>query len=158
MSIKKVLVAYNSYALFIQHLYEYFIACLKRDNLNTKNIDSDTADDLFNLEVNKILRIWRIGIDKGFAPSWANDRSYYEGECPEEFGKDFRNIRNSLSHADVRRISGGNRITLTEFHNKYHKYVYMLYESAQGHWSIEKLEKVELGDVTSFYQSIFKTN
>ncbi|MFF2291203.1 hypothetical protein [Peribacillus butanolivorans] len=97
-----------------------------------------------------------MAIDEGFAPSGVNERSYYEGNCPESFGQDFRDIRNSLSHADICRINGGNRITLTEFHYKYHKFVYMLYENAIAYWSIEKLEKVELGDVSSFYQSIFK--
>ncbi|MFF2291202.1 hypothetical protein [Peribacillus butanolivorans] len=57
-NIEKVLAGYNSYALFLQHLYEYFLACLKRDRGNTKNISSDDADALFNEEVNKILRNW----------------------------------------------------------------------------------------------------
>ncbi len=47
---------YNSYALFIQHLYEYLVSCMKRDRNNTKEIPNDQIDILINTEVNKILR------------------------------------------------------------------------------------------------------
>ena len=51
-----------------------------------------------------------------------NDRSFYEEPYPSDFGKNFRVIRNSLSHADFRRIDGiDERINLTEFYKKYHK-------------------------------------
>lgn len=150
------LLRYNSYALFIQHLYEYFIACLKRDYRETKEIDPVTVDVMIITEVNKILRKWREGIDGGWAPKWANHRSYYEDQCPDEFGKDFRQIRNSLSHADYRRIHGGNRITLTEFYKKYHKYVILLYYNGREWWSIQKNEKIDLGDITDFSTLIYK--
>lgn len=150
------LLRYNSYELFVQHLYEYFVACLKRSKRSTKEIPYETIDKLINFEVDKILGIWREGIDKGLAPSWANHRSYYEDKCPEDFSSDFRQIRNSLGHADFRRIHGGNRITLTQFYKKYHKYAILLYDNGHEWWSIE--EDIELGDITDFSTLIFQQN
>ena len=84
---KTSLLTYNAYAVFIQHLYEYIIACIKRDSLNTGNIPHKDTDEIINIEVEKILSSWRVGIDKGFAPKWVNDRSYYEEPCPSDLGK-----------------------------------------------------------------------
>ncbi|WP_260676137.1 hypothetical protein [Parageobacillus genomosp. 1] len=150
------LLRYNAYALFVQHLYEYFVGCIKRDSQNTKDIKGEEIDILINAEVEKILRNWRLAIDNGYAPPWANHRSYYEDTCPPEFGKDFRNIRNSLSHADYRRIHGGNRITLSEFYKKYHKYAMLLYQNGLEWWSIQKFDKIELGDITAFSRLIYQ--
>jgi hypothetical protein len=147
---------YNSYGLFIQHLYEYFIACIKRDFKDTKGIPHDVSDALINLEVEKILGNWRFKINKGIAPNWVNDISYYEDSCPKDFGKDFRQIRNSLSHADYRRINGGNRITLSEFFKKYHKYIMLLYQNGREWWSIQDFNEIDLGDITEFNQQIYK--
>ena len=72
-----------------------------------------------------------------------------------DFGENFRVIRNSLSHADYRRIDGINeRITLTDFYKKYHKYVMLLFDSGRAWWSIDKMGEIELGDVTAFNRSI----
>ena len=85
-----------------------------------------------------------------FAPKRANHRSYYEDNCPIVFGRDFRNIRNNLAHVDYRRINGGNRITMTEFYKKYHKYIILLYDNGRKWWDITQLENIELGDITDF--------
>lgn len=151
---KTKLLRYNSYALFVQHLYEYFVACLKRSFHNTEEIHYEKIDKLLNFEVDKVLSNWRDGIDGGWAPSWANHRSYYEDKCPENFGSDFRQIRNSLGHADFRRIHGGNRITLTQFYKKYHKYAVLLYHNGREWWSLD--ENIELGDITDFSTLIFQ--
>ena len=60
------LMTYNAYALFLQHLYEYFQGCIKRDIRDTSNVPHETIDALINNEVEKILRIWRQEIDNGF--------------------------------------------------------------------------------------------
>lgn len=145
---------YNAYALFVQHLYEYLLACFKRDYQNTKDIPYNQTDKLINIEVNKILRNWTDGIDNGYAPEGANHKSFYDVECPEDFGTMFRQMRNSVSHADSRRIDGGNRITLTEFYLKYHKFAYLLYDNALYWWQID--ENVEMGDVTNFNKAIYE--
>ncbi|WP_277587544.1 hypothetical protein [Psychrobacillus antarcticus] len=148
--IKQSLLRYNAYSLFVQHLYEYFVSCVKRERKDTRDIPGDEVDILIVAEVDKILRNWLISIDNGYAPSWANSRSYYETPCPKDFGNEFRNIRNSLSHADYRRIHGGNRITLSDFYKKYHMYVMLLYDNGIEWWSIENFDEIELGDITEF--------
>jgi hypothetical protein len=154
-SIKQNILIYNSYALFVQHLYEFFIACLKRDRMSTDNISYQEIDVLINHEINKIFNSFLLLIDKGVAPSWVNDRTYYDEKCPEDFGRHFRYIRNSLSHADYRRITGETRITLPDFYKKYHKYVILFYQRCREHWSIENREKdVDLGEVTNFMNII----
>lgn len=141
---------YNAYSLFIQHLYEYFQGCLIRDCLDTRKIPHETIDLLVNNEVNKILNIWRTLIDIGKAPSWANDRNYYEGTVPDEFGLHFRNVRNNVAHVDYRRVDGGNRITLTNFFDRYHKYIMLLYYNGREWWDISGSEELDFGDITSF--------
>lgn len=145
---------YNAYALFVQHLYEYLLACFKRDRKNTVDILHNESDKLINFEVDKILRNWVNLIDHGYAPKWANHKSFYDVECPENFGNMFRQMRNSVSHADIRRIDGGDRITLTEFYLKYHKFAYLLYDNALYWWRING--DVDMGDVTSFNKEIDK--
>ncbi|URJ58877.3 MULTISPECIES: hypothetical protein [Paenibacillus] len=144
------LMTYNAYSLFIQHLYEYFKGCVTRSRENTGNISFEVIDSLMNREVNKILKNWRDAIDNNYAPKWANDRSYYEDVCPENFGRDFRNIRNNVAHVDFRRINGGSRITLTQFYKDYHKYAILLFYNGRDYWSISDYGDLDFGDITSF--------
>lgn len=144
------LMVYNAYSLFIQHLYEYLKGCFMRDRLDTSNIPHNEIDKLMKFEAEKMLNIFKILIDIGKAPDWVNERSYYEDEVPDEFGLHFRSIRNNVAHVDVRRIDGGNRITLTDFFKKYHKYIMLLYNNGREWWSLEGEEGLDLGDITSF--------
>lgn len=148
---------YNAYALFTQHLYEYIVACLKRDRRDTGKIDFEILDNAINLEVEKILRLKRLTIDNKYAPQWENDRNYYEVSCPENFGSDFRQVRNSLGHVDYRRIVSANRILLSEFYINYHKFIMLLFNFAEESWSLDKIEKLDLGDVTDFNVAILKS-
>lgn len=148
------LMVFNAYSLFIQHLYEYLKGCFIRDRLDTSNIPYDQIDKLMNFEAGKMLNIWRILIDIGKAPEMANERSYYEVEVPEEFGFHFRSVRNNVAHVDVRRIDGGNRITLTDFYNTYHKYILLLYYNGREWWGLKGERELDLGDITSFNKLI----
>jgi len=148
-------IRYNSYALFIQHLYEYLVACAKRDLLNTNEINFKVMENYILVEVNKILKNMLWMIDNNKAPSWVNARSYYENECPLDFPRDFRQIRNSHSHADYRRIKGDERITLSEFYLKYHKYISLLFQSGLDWWRVEDFEHIDLGEVTEFNRIIW---
>lgn len=148
--IKLDLATYNAYSLFIQHLYEYFKGCITRDRADTSSSSPETLDQAINLEVGKILRQWRFMIDKKIAPEWANDRSYYEDSCPNDFGRDFRSVRNNVAHVDYRRVDGGNRITLSNFYLNYHKYIMLLYYSGRDWFGIKTYENLDLGDITEF--------
>lgn len=106
--------------------------------------------------MNKTLNLWQLKIDNNLAPSWANHRSYYEDTCPVDFGKDFRQVRNSIIHVDYRRSIGNNRITLSDFYKKYHKYVMLLYYSG-SEWCVKNEESINWGDITAFADLILKT-
>lgn len=129
---------YKNYSSFLTHLYEFYVACFKRDRGNTQNIYYSELDQLLTFEVKKLMSNMCDLIDSGRAPDWANDISYYQEQVPEDFGKKFRGVRNNSSHVDVRRASGEGRPTLKEFMDDYHKFVFFLYDSARSLWSNKK--------------------
>lgn len=152
------LMTYNSYALFIQHLYEFFVGCKRRDLKKLGHLDHEIIDSYLNSEVDRILCNWVFMIDKNIAPTWSNCRDYYVDTCPVNFGRDFRQVRNSVAHTDPRRIKSNRRILLSEFFTQYHKYVMLLYYSGRDWWSIRSIDDIDLGDVTNFNRAIYKMN
>lgn len=126
--------SYNAYSEFLSRLYEFYVGCFKRDSKDTRKIEHQKLDVLFTAEAEKLMRNRRIAIEKGYAPDWENDISYYQKTVAVEFGQDFRDLRNNTSHADYRR-AGGDRIGLMDFYNNYHKFVYLLFVSASLAWS-----------------------
>lgn len=124
--------SYNSYASFLHHLYEFYIGCIKRELRNTSSPKSDISDRIINSEAEKLLKNKRHAIENGYAPEWENHISVYQVEVPKEFAGVFRKIRNRTAHADLRRASPDNQLTMGEFYKRYHSFVYILY--AQPHW------------------------
>lgn len=125
--------AYNSYTSFLHHLYEMSIALRHRQLADTSPSLKGTKfkkqherhDAYFNSLAQRIMDRYAHNIKKGIAPIWVNDLSYYEVTVPEEFGQDFRQIRNkTLAHVDARRVRD---YDLTDFYTKYHKFVYEIY-------------------------------
>ncbi|WP_425668768.1 hypothetical protein ACPSL3_10190 [Vibrio owensii] len=125
--------AYNSYTSFLHHLYEMSIALRHRELGDTSPSLKGTKfkkqherhDAYFNGLAQRIMDRYAHNIKKGIAPVWVNDLSYYEVSVPDDFGKDFRHIRNkTLAHVDPRRVRD---YDLTEFYSKYHKFVYEIY-------------------------------
>lgn len=89
-------------------------------------------------------------IENKSAPTWVNDISYYKESVPQDFGQRFREIRNNNSHVDLRRVSGGTRLTLKEFIDQYHKFVFSLYDSARYSWSHKRENPYELDHIKEF--------
>jgi len=146
---------YNSYAKFIVHLYEFYVACFKKDNGSTNNINHSRLDYLFTFEVEKLMKNMCWLIEKNKAPSWVNHISYYEEAMPKDFGAKFKGIRNCLSHVDYRRAGGDeNHLTLNTFKEKYHKYLFFLFDSARGHWSGKKESSYEIDHIKQFDMTI----
>ena len=148
---------YSSYAKFIVHLYEFYVACFKRSNGSTEKIGYERLDYLFTFEVEKLMNsmCWLIKNDK--APIWVNHINYYQEPVPQDFGEKFRGMRNSLSHVDYRRASGGgNRLTLKEFKENYHKFLFFLFDSARNWWGGKKESPNELEHIKQFNMAIPK--
>ncbi|MBF4349678.1 hypothetical protein EAY19_26925, partial [Vibrio anguillarum] len=76
--------------------------------------------------------------------------SYYQDVVPDDFGQKFRDVRNNSSHVDIRRVSGGNRPTLKEFMDNYHKFVFFLYDSARSLWSSKREVPYEVSHIKEF--------
>ncbi len=86
--------SHDAYASFLHHPYEFYVGCIKRDQHNLKDIDYRNLDHIFNAEVRKLLLNRIHAIENGYAPSWENHISVYQVDVPEEFGMQFRQIRN----------------------------------------------------------------
>lgn len=130
---------YNAYVDFISQLYEFYLGFAggRKGRL---------VDLFINGAVRRLLKIKRDRILRGNAPSWENHISYYEVEVPEEFGFNFRTVRNLRSHADSLRAS----FDLSEFFKKYHKFVYLLYEEPQWLWNRENVKEYDWLQIERF--------
>lgn len=140
---------YNSYASFLQHLYEFYVACFKRDRNDTREISHSDLDKLLNLEVEKLLRNRRHAIEHGYAPSWENRISVYEVDVPLDFGASFRKLRNRTAHVDPKRTFPG-ELTLGTFFATCHRFVFLLYHSGLAFWSIKDIEQFNWRAIEEF--------
>ena len=139
--------AYNSYARFIHHLYEFYIGCFKWQFLNTAQIVQAQADRLIQDETSKLLIRKRARILEGRAPVWENSIESYPLEVPLQFASEFRTARNvALAHAGAARAT----FSLSQFFQAYHMFMLMLYNEACWLWSKELGDFPDLGEVTSF--------
>ncbi|OWY35635.1 MULTISPECIES: hypothetical protein [Herbaspirillum] len=153
--------AYNAYAAFIFHLYEFVLALHARD-LNVTEIRPPNGmekhkflDLLVQGTIKKTLRNRIEAIEKGYAPIWENSIETYKdlSPVPDDFSEKFRQMRNKVNgHVTYQRIK---EIDLTDFYEKYHSYLYMLYRDC-GDWWGRSSEKQfpELENITSFFAKI----
>lgn len=141
---------HNAYTSFLHHLYEFYVGCIKRDRGNTENIDNETLDKILNHEAIKLLKNRTSAIENGYAPSWENDISVYQIEVPDEFGTQFRKIRNRTAHASIRRSVPGSELSLAIFYQKYHLLVYLLYDSALWLWTVKDVEAHDWKSIEEF--------
>lgn len=132
---KKVSVAcYNAYSDFVSHLYEFYLGCIKSDARFPRRVRGAEVDSILNQEVRRILKIRRERILRGDAETHENAISYYEVDVPEEFGFQFRTVRNIRSHA----MSERSTYNLADFYLKYHRFIYLLFVEPQWSWNMEK--------------------
>jgi hypothetical protein len=141
---------HDAYASFLHHLYEFYVGCIKRDLRNTENLQGKVLDKIFNCEVTKLLKNRVDAINGGYAPSWENHISVYQVEVPTEFGTQFRRIRNRTAHASTKRSSPKDELPLGQFYEKYHGFVYLLFYSAQGFWTVKDIEAHDWKSIEEF--------
>lgn len=139
---------YNAYARFIHHLYEFMVGALARESGTTGQIGYEDAEHYIMFHANRILTNKRAAILNGTAPSWENHISAYPEHPPAEFASEFRKYRNKASgHVKYERST----LSLSEFYDQYHKYMYMLYWNCLGHWgSHVDAEFPDLKEITDF--------
>jgi hypothetical protein len=139
--------AYAAYARFVHHLYEFYLACAARDFQNKRQLRADLAERFIASQTQRILTNRREAILNGTAPAWENHISFYPENVPTAFARDFRSMRNILNaHVSTERAS----LSLTNFYNDNHKFLFLLYAEAKNWWGREQAEFPDLGEITSF--------
>jgi hypothetical protein len=146
---------YELYIDFVAHLYEFYKGCAELDDRIPDKIDYIKLDSILTAEAELHLHMARERIDKGYAPVWENIRSYYDVKVPDDFGKHWRYIRNRRNHVSEKRFTGDD-ISLSEFHEKYHQFIFMLFESPQWVWTVKDVEFYDWGDIEKFNSIVTK--
>jgi hypothetical protein len=138
---------YNAYARFIHSLYEFMLGAVARDRHDTSPLPAEMADKYIASHTQRILTNRREAILKGTAPAWENDLSYYPGKIPREFAQDFRRARNKASaHVTYERAN----LNLTDFYDRHHKFLGLLYQDVKGWWGRMGEEFPDLSEITAF--------
>jgi hypothetical protein len=138
---------YNAYARFIHHLYEFMLSAVARDRADTAPLSSDWADRYIASHAQRILTNRREAILNGTAPEWENDISAYPEEIPPTFAAEFRRVRNIASgHAKFERSN----LNLTDFYDRNHLFLYLLYYEIRNWWGRQADEFPDLNEITAF--------
>ena len=139
---------YNAYARFVHHLYEFLLGALVRERRDTSQIRAEDADRWIQANAQRVLTGRRSSILNGSAPPWENHISAFPETVPPEFAKEFRAVRNKANgHVTYERASKN----LTEFYDKYHKFIYMIYWNCLGFWGAHRNHVFpDLQEITDF--------
>ena len=123
------------------------LGAIAREMGNTKELEAIEAERYIKSHAQRILTERRLAIQKGTAPVWENDISYYPEKVPADFAKEFRQIRNQCFGHDTHKRSNA---SMSEFYEKYHKYVHMLYWNCRGSWGQRGEKFPDLKEITKF--------
>ena len=142
---------YNSYSRFVHHLYEFMAACFVRDQHGTAAGSGKDAtrfiEGYIRHHAQRILTGRREAILNGTAPAWENALSAYSENVPADFASDFRLCRNKAAgHVKHERAT----LSLSDFYDRYHMYLYMLYRDALAFWGRRGDEFPDLKEITDF--------
>ena len=139
--------AYNAYARFTHHLYEFMIGAATRDRHNTEKLGWELAERYISAHTQRLLTRRRTAILDGTAPRWENHISYYPEKIPPTFATEFRRVRNIASgHVAAKRSN----LSMTKFYDQNHKYLYLLYHDAKNWWGRQSAQFPDLQEVTAF--------
>ena len=143
---------YNAYARFVLHLYEFMMGAAARDFQNTKQLDTNMAERYVARHTQLILTNKREAILNGTAPAWENHISAYPEKIPQDFAKKFREYRNSISgHIIINKAHlVRSNLSLSDFYDKYHMCLYLLYRDVQSWWGRQHDEFPDLKEITAF--------
>jgi hypothetical protein len=143
--------AYNDYARFLHHLYEFMIGAESRERGDTDKAKTEWKDAYIARHAQRVLGIRREAILNGTAPAWENHISAFPVTIPDNFAVEFRQIRNAVfGHVLAKRAS----LNLSDFYERNHKFVYMLYHESRNWWSLRDHSFPALGQITAFSVAI----
>jgi hypothetical protein len=139
--------AYNAYSQFIHHLYEFALCAITRERGDTGKLEAVEAERYIASFLQRSLRKRRDAILDGTAPSWENHISAFPENIPPELPSAFRRARNIANgHAGTKRSS----LNLSDFYDRYHKFLHIFYKDAQSWWGRASDEFPDLQEITSF--------
>jgi hypothetical protein len=139
--------AYNAYARFIHHLYEFALCAIARDRHDAAPLKAAEAERYLASYLQRALKKRRDAILDGSAPSWENHISAFPESIPATLPADFRQARNiAIGHAGIKRA----RLNLSDFYDRYHKFLHIFYKDAQSWWGRTSDEFPDLQEITAF--------
>lgn len=120
--------AYNAYARFVHHLYEFNMACAQREKLNTSfRVTDDDADRLIASHADRAIRVKR----QGYNQHAFGARPFEPIPVLIEFAKAFRTARNTTNgHAKYQRYT----LSLSDFFTRYHRFLLDMHNAARHMW------------------------
>jgi hypothetical protein len=143
--------AYNAYARFIHHLYEFALCAIARDRGDTTTSRGADAERYLASYLQRSLRKRRDAISDGTAPAWENHISAFPENIPAELPTAFRLARNIANgHAGVKRSS----LDLSDFYDRYHSFLHIFYKDAESWWGRSTDEFPDLQEITAFSVAI----
>jgi hypothetical protein len=136
--------AYNAYARFIHHLYEFNMACAQRELTDTSfQPKNDEADRLIASHADRAIRTMR----RGFNLAAFGARPFEPLPVLIEFAKAFRIARNtSNGHAKHQRYT----LSLSDFFTCHHQFLLALHNNARHMWLQQGDQFPDWGEVTAF--------
>jgi hypothetical protein len=140
---------YNAYSRFIHYLYEFMAGAYMREHSEIIKGDKVAikVKAFISSHAQRVLTKTRQAIENGTAPPWSSDISAYPANIPAKFADDFRDCRNKIAgHVSFERSS----LNLSEFYERNHLFLYMLYREAFLSWGIRGTEFPDLKQVTDF--------
>jgi hypothetical protein len=139
--------AYNAYARFVHHLYEFMLGAIARDRQDTTKLEFEIAERYISSHAQRVLTNRREAILNGTAPTCENHISYFPEEIPLIFAKEFRQFRNiATGHVTAKR----SKLSLTDFYERNHKFLGMLYSESKNWWGRLGNEFPDLEEITAF--------
>src|SRR5664279_4400054 len=114
--------AYNAYARFIHHLYEFAMSAIARERNDTTKLRAVDSDRYLASYLQRALKKRRDAILDGTAPSWENHISAFPENIPATLAADIRRARNiACGHAGIER----SKLNLSDFYERYHKFLHI---------------------------------
>lgn len=143
---RRGLAAYDAYARFVQHLYEFYKACFRTDERDSEL----KLAARFQREAERLMENRADRVARGDGASWDNTEAFYRQPVPEDFGRDLGEVRNQVAHAALERTNSLARVTLATFYPRYHRFVMLLYEEAYWLWHAQDERGTDWGEIGRF--------
>ncbi len=147
------LAAFTAYGNFIRHLYSFYEGIIKHRNTDLlegkSNVIANKISELMSDEVRKLIRNKALVYQSRQELDSREMKYLVESEVPDQFGVDFRQMRNRFSHSIPSRVNMS-QITLDEFYNRYHRYMLLLLEACSFSWTVKDTNSFDWQEIDRF--------